>query len=88
MARLGRVEEGEPVNFREGQGEGEVGSRRTRSALRHVAASSAGPALDADVRVTLNFHPDRLVRGAPILRALSEDGATTRPRTSGRCTAR
>jgi hypothetical protein len=27
------------------------------------------------VRVTLNFHPDRLVRGAPILRALAEDGA-------------
>ncbi|NUP16014.1 MAG: DUF3626 domain-containing protein, partial [Streptomyces sp.] len=25
--------------------------------------------------VTLNFHPDRLVRGVPILRALAEDGA-------------
>ncbi|WP_328420244.1 DUF3626 domain-containing protein [Streptomyces sp. NBC_00443] len=52
----------------------EVGSLRARSALRHVAASSSGPALDADVRVTLNFHPDRLVRGTPILRALAEDG--------------
>lgn len=68
MARLGRSGEGEPVNF------DEVGSLRARSALRHVAASSSGPALDADVRVTLNFHPDRLVRGTPILRALAEDG--------------
>ena len=53
---------------------GEVASPRARSALRHVAASSGGPALDPDVRITLNFHPDRLVRGVPILRALAEDG--------------
>ncbi|MDF3146832.1 MULTISPECIES: DUF3626 domain-containing protein [unclassified Streptomyces] len=53
---------------------GPVGSPRARAALRHVAASSTGPALDPEVRVTLNFHPDRLVRGVPILRALAEDG--------------
>ncbi|MGC9539531.1 DUF3626 domain-containing protein [Streptomyces sp. UG1] len=52
----------------------DVGSPRARAALRHVAASSAGPAVDPDVRITLNFHPDRLVRGVPILRALAEDG--------------
>lgn len=39
-----------------------------------MASSSAGPALDPEARVTLNFHPDRLVRGVPILRALAEDG--------------
>lgn len=33
-----------------------------------------GPALDPEVRVTLNFHPDRLVRGVPILCAPAEDG--------------
>ncbi|MGI5380156.1 DUF3626 domain-containing protein [Streptomyces sp. CA-251387] len=53
---------------------GEDGSPRARAALRHVAASSRGPALDPDLRITLNFHPDRLVRGVPILRALAEDG--------------
>ncbi|MFJ8630515.1 DUF3626 domain-containing protein [Streptomyces sp. NPDC093568] len=39
-----------------------------------MAAASAGPAIAPEVRVTLNFHPDRLVRGIPILRALAEDG--------------
>ncbi|MDO0909666.1 DUF3626 domain-containing protein [Streptomyces sp. DT2A-34] len=53
---------------------GPVGSPRARAALRHVAATSAGPAVDPDVRITLNFHPDRLARGAPILRALALDG--------------
>ncbi|MER5940500.1 DUF3626 domain-containing protein [Streptomyces sp. NPDC001928] len=52
----------------------DLGSPRSRAALRHVADSSTGPALDPDVRVTLNFHPDRLVRTVPILRALAEDG--------------
>ncbi|MER7372803.1 DUF3626 domain-containing protein [Streptomyces lanatus] len=51
-----------------------MGSARGRAALRHVAASSSGPAADPDARITLNFHPDRLVRGVPILRALAEDG--------------
>ncbi|MFE5812448.1 DUF3626 domain-containing protein [Streptomyces sp. NPDC056479] len=52
----------------------DAGSPRARAALRHVAAASAGPAVGPEVRVTLNFHPDRLVRGVPILRALAEDG--------------
>ncbi|KUO18186.1 DUF3626 domain-containing protein [Streptomyces dysideae] len=51
-----------------------VGSPRARAALRHVATASAGPALDPGLRITLNFHPDRLTRGLSILRALAEDG--------------
>ncbi|WP_369230252.1 DUF3626 domain-containing protein [Streptomyces sp. R21] len=43
-------------------------------ALRHVAARSSGPALDPALRLTLNFHPDRLVSGLPILEALAEEG--------------
>ncbi|MFI7672348.1 DUF3626 domain-containing protein [Actinophytocola sp. NPDC049390] len=43
-------------------------------ALRHVAALASGPPLDPALRVTLNFHPDRLLRGKPILDALAEDG--------------
>jgi hypothetical protein len=43
-------------------------------ALRHVAARSSGPALDPALRLTLNFHPDRLVRGIPILEAMARDG--------------
>ncbi|MDN3026872.1 DUF3626 domain-containing protein [Streptomyces sp. S.PB5] len=52
-----------------------VGSARARAALRHVAARSAGPAVDPEVRITLNFHPDRLTGGLPILEALARDGA-------------
>ncbi|MFD4547962.1 DUF3626 domain-containing protein [Streptomyces sp. NPDC058466] len=53
-----------------------VGNGRTPQAraLRHVAARSRGPALDPTLRVTLNFHPDRLARGLPILEALAQDG--------------
>ncbi|MFF4836863.1 DUF3626 domain-containing protein [Streptomyces sp. NPDC001315] len=54
---------------------GGLASPRARAALRHVAARSTGPAVGPDLRVTLNFHPDRSVRGLPILRALAEDGA-------------
>jgi hypothetical protein len=43
-------------------------------ALRHVAAMSAGQALDLQAPVTLNFHPDRLARGRPILDRLATDG--------------
>ncbi|MGW8887494.1 DUF3626 domain-containing protein [Streptomyces sp. NPDC055749] len=43
-------------------------------ALRHVATLAAGPPVDPELRVTLNFHPDRLLHGKPILRALAEDG--------------
>ncbi|MGK3938414.1 DUF3626 domain-containing protein [Streptomyces caeruleatus] len=52
-----------------------VASARARAALDHVAAVSAGPAVAPDVRITLNFHPDRLARGLPLLEALAEDGA-------------
>ncbi|MFD7442230.1 DUF3626 domain-containing protein [Streptomyces sp. NPDC059909] len=43
-------------------------------ALRHVAALASGPPVDPALRVTLNFHPDRLLRGTPILDALAMDG--------------
>ncbi|MFF4504306.1 DUF3626 domain-containing protein [Streptomyces sp. NPDC001401] len=53
---------------------GHVESARARQALRHVAARSTGPALAPDLRITLNFHPDRLTGGLPILQALAQDG--------------
>jgi len=43
-------------------------------ALAHVAAQARGGPLDASWRVTLHLHPDRLVRGTPILRAMAADG--------------
>ncbi|MFE0631266.1 DUF3626 domain-containing protein [Streptomyces sp. NPDC058864] len=43
-------------------------------ALRHVAALSSGPPVDPGLRVTLNFHPDRVARGEPVLEALAEAG--------------
>ncbi|MER7754435.1 DUF3626 domain-containing protein [Kitasatospora sp. NPDC097643] len=43
-------------------------------ALRHVAGLASGAPVDPALRVTLNFHPDRLVRGTPILDALAADG--------------
>jgi hypothetical protein len=49
------------------------GSPQAR-ALAHVAARSAGSPLDAPFAVTLNFHPDRLWHGVPILLALARDG--------------
>jgi len=36
-------------------------------AVRHVEARSCGPAVDPGLRITLNFHPDRLIREVPIL---------------------
>ncbi|MFD5542354.1 DUF3626 domain-containing protein [Streptomyces sp. NPDC127079] len=53
----------------------DLGSVRAVAALRHVAALSSGPPLDPGLRITLNFHPDRLSAGRPILRALARDGA-------------
>ncbi|MBH0777963.1 DUF3626 domain-containing protein [Nocardia bovistercoris] len=50
-------------------------SVRVRSALSHVARHSSGPALSPDLRITLNFHPDRLVGGVTVLHALARDGA-------------
>ncbi|MFJ7246544.1 DUF3626 domain-containing protein [Kitasatospora sp. NPDC098652] len=43
-------------------------------ALDHVASLSAGPPVDPALRVTLNFHPDRVSRGRAVLDALAEDG--------------
>ncbi|MEU8779961.1 DUF3626 domain-containing protein [Streptomyces sp. NPDC048606] len=43
-------------------------------ALRHVTELAAGPPVDPALRVTLNFHPDRLLHGRPILDALAEAG--------------
>ncbi|MEO5747845.1 MAG: DUF3626 domain-containing protein [Humibacillus sp.] len=43
-------------------------------ALAHVSLLSTGGALDPGLRVTLSFHPDRLVRGEPILGVLARDG--------------
>ncbi|MDD1063573.1 DUF3626 domain-containing protein [Streptomyces cocklensis] len=43
-------------------------------AIRHVTSRSRGGPVDPALRVTLNFHPDRVARGRPILRALAEDG--------------
>jgi hypothetical protein len=44
-------------------------------AIAFVAARSAGRPVDPDLRVTLNFHPDRLASGGdPLLAALSRDG--------------
>jgi hypothetical protein len=46
-----------------------------RRGLGHVAALSAGPPVDAALRITLNFHPDRTTAGRPILRALAAEGS-------------
>ncbi|MDT0274447.1 DUF3626 domain-containing protein [Blastococcus goldschmidtiae] len=45
-----------------------------RLAVAHVAGSASGGPLDRSLRVTLNFHPDRLVGGATVLERLSRDG--------------
>ncbi|MFF0011156.1 DUF3626 domain-containing protein [Streptomyces sp. NPDC005374] len=50
-------------------------SARARAALSHVAAVSEGPPVAPDVRITLNFHPDRTVRDLTVLEALAQDGA-------------
>ncbi|MFC9132034.1 DUF3626 domain-containing protein [Streptomyces sp. NPDC057099] len=43
-------------------------------ALGHMAGLSSGAPVDPTLRVTLNFHPDRLAYGKPILEALAEGG--------------
>ncbi|MFD5099838.1 DUF3626 domain-containing protein [Streptomyces albidochromogenes] len=43
-------------------------------ALGHVAELASGSPMDPVLRVTLNFHPDRLLHGRPILDAMAEDG--------------
>ena len=39
-----------------------------------MASCSSGPPLDASLRITLSFHPDRWVAGLPILESLARDG--------------
>jgi hypothetical protein len=48
-------------------------SRQAR-ALAFVRAQSSGAPLDCGMRITLNFHPDRLHAGRPILQVLAEEG--------------
>jgi hypothetical protein len=43
-------------------------------AIAHVAALANGSPAARDLRVTLQFHPDRLVGGVPILAAMARDG--------------
>lgn len=45
-----------------------------RRALAHVRGLATGAPLAPSLRVTLNFHPDRLVAGEPILAAMARDG--------------
>ncbi|WP_156399847.1 DUF3626 domain-containing protein [Phycicoccus sp. Soil748] len=45
------------------------------AAVTHVQRAARGTAVDPSLRVTLNFHPDRLHQGVPILRALATAGA-------------
>ena len=47
---------------------------RQQRAIAHVASLAAGEPVDASFRVTLHFHPDRLVAGVPILEAMARDG--------------
>lgn len=42
-------------------------------AVRHVAQLSSGPPVDPALRVTLNFHPDRVAQGRSTLDALADD---------------
>ena len=50
-----------------------AGSAQAR-ALAYVAARSSGEQAEPTLRVTLNFHPDLLHRGIPILQQLAADG--------------
>ncbi|MFJ9059405.1 DUF3626 domain-containing protein [Streptomyces sp. NBC_00111] len=51
----------------------DIHTARTR-ALTHVASLSKGPPLDPSLRVTMNFHPDRVSGGRTVLERLAEDG--------------
>lgn len=46
----------------------------TERVVAHVAALAAGEPVDAALRVTLHFHPDRVVGGVPILERMATDG--------------
>ncbi|GAA3367519.1 hypothetical protein GCM10020367_66720 [Streptomyces sannanensis] len=42
--------------------------------MRHVAALSQGGQLGSGLRLTMNFHPDRMAGDRPILVRMAEDG--------------
>ena len=52
----------------------EVISRLACEAMAHVAARSRGAPLDRSLRVTLNFHPDRVTDDVPMLELLARSG--------------
>lgn len=43
-------------------------------AVEHVARFARGGPLDPRLRVTMNFHPDRVVAGRPIVDNMAADG--------------
>lgn len=43
-------------------------------AIAHVTTLATGEPADPSLRVTLHFHPDRLLAGVPILRLMARDG--------------
>jgi hypothetical protein len=43
-------------------------------AVAHIAAQSDGSPMDSSLRVTLNFHPDRMAADVLILEAIARDG--------------
>jgi hypothetical protein len=43
-------------------------------AINHVTSLATGKPMDPSLRVTLHFHPDRLVAGVPILECMARDG--------------
>jgi hypothetical protein len=51
-----------------------MSSYAVNQALAHVAQLSRGWPVDRTLRVTLNFHPDRVVAGRPILLSMAGDG--------------
>lgn len=44
------------------------------TALAHVSAHSSGGPMDASLRVTVQFQPDRVVEGHTVLDGLRRDG--------------
>lgn len=58
-----------------GEAAGAVGaSRWARAAVAHVDGLAQGPPLDRSLRVTVNFHPDRVSHGLTVLEHLARDG--------------
>ena len=49
-------------------------SRWAEAAVAHVDGLAQGPPLDRSLRVTVNFHPDRVSHGLTVLEHLARDG--------------